>query len=946
MEIGDGIDLFDELLGEKKDLRDFLDYLQAQIPSSNFQLIASDGSVISTDNFEEIPPELLDRLVNKVKEGSEFVFSELCGRKYVCGIYVYKFRCILLCELSHMQQDLSKNPLGKYYLQSQLDLALLKIEHHELLIGNEQADKRFKAFEQHHHNLLEENFNQNKLIQEKDKEYANKLEIEIAKRTEELQETNRQLVEASQTKSEFLANMSHEIRTPMNAILGMANLALKQQLAPKVKNYLHIINDSGRSLLDIINSILDFSKIEAGKLEIEHTDFDFYKLMDGITDLFSAKIAEKRGVEMFVAVHEDVPSALIGDPLRLKQILVNLTNNAINFTEKGEIIVSVDCSNQSADQVTLEFSVKDTGIGISKDKVDTLFESFSQADTSTTRKYGGTGLGLAICQNLVELMDGHIDVESELDKGSTFRFTVAFDVQSDKVQKKFTLPTPLIGLKVLVVDDNPTVRKTMSVMLESFACEVETAAGGKDALELLSASLTGSKPFDLVITDLMMPEMDGIELSEKIRSTPSFEEVPIIMISALGNDEELKKAGTAAVDIFINKPIKRGQLFNTILALFLSESAGRGELDQYNLEKQKIYFADKKILLAEDNAINQQIAQEILENMGIELQIANNGKEAVNLLQNSTFDAVLMDIQMPEMDGMEATRQIRKDPVFAELPIIAMTAHALQGYREKCIEAGMNDYVTKPIDEDGLFLTLKKWLNVSDARKSGKSGQPTTISKPVKSSGDSSLPSVSLPVMDLEKALKNVAGNEELLVKLLKEFSQDYSTSHQKIRDALKDDNLEEAHRLAHTIKGIAGSFSAGRLQSIAYDLELTLKDNKLDTIESLLENFQTSLDEVFDSIAALDEQEKDVEQNETKTKEGTAGDIQQIVTDLADRLKENDFEAISLFKSLKVGLSGASLADCSASLENLETQIGAFDYKKSYAALVVLADQLGIKLS
>jgi signal transduction histidine kinase/CheY-like chemotaxis protein len=598
--------------------------------------------------------------------------------------------------------------------------------------------------------------------------HAQVLEDEVAARTSDLIVLNEHLesvaiargiaekkaAEANQAKSEFLANMSHEIRTPMNAIIGMANLALKQEMPLKIKNYLNVIQDSSQSLLQIINDILDFSKIEAGKLELEQTQFDLCKTMEDLTDVFSYKVAEKKGLEMHLQIEPNIPCLVIGDPLRLRQVLLNLISNALKFTEKGNIVVSLRCLKSLPDSARYEFSVKDTGKGIPQTILGTLFRPFTQADTSTTRKFGGTGLGLVISKKLVTMMHGDFQVESEVDQGSAFSFTAEFALPGGTPSREHILPPEIAGLKVLVVDDNPVLRTSLRHMLESFQCTVETAADGEEGLLKFASARETAFPFGLIITDLIMPGMGGLALIRKIRADEIHQKIPVIMISALGNEEALQKSDSDIVDIFLNKPLKRSRLFQAILQLFSPEQAKfMANTHDESFLLPQAYFAGRRILLAEDNAINQQVATEILKGQGIEVTIANNGKEAFEAVQRNIFDAVLMDIQMPIMDGFEATTEIRSLPGGRKLPIIAMTAHALEGYREKCIDAGMNDYVTKPIEENELFHALQRCLKPSD-----KVLPDAAVSHAIPGKTPKNILPATLPGFNLQTALKRLGG--------------------------------------------------------------------------------------------------------------------------------------------------------------------------------------------
>ncbi|HTP34420.1 MAG TPA: response regulator, partial [Candidatus Acidoferrales bacterium] len=528
---------------------------------------------------------------------------------------------------------------------------------------------------------------------------------------QELQAAKVKAEEATAAKSMFLANMSHEIRTPMNAIIGMTHLALKTGLTAKQRDYLSKVKIAAGALLGIINDILDFSKIEAGKLDIENADFEFEDVLDNLSTVVGQKATDKN-LEFLIAAQPDIPRHLVGDPLRLGQILINLVNNAVKFTEHGEVVVSAAVEETAAGRVRLKFSVRDTGIGMTPEQTARLFQAFSQADTSTTRKFGGTGLGLSISKRLVEMMGGEIWVESQPGVGSTFQFTAWFGIGAARPERKRFVPE-LAGIRVLVVDDNPQAREILSDALRGFGLETGQASSGDEAIRAL-ASADAKNPYSLVLMDWHMPGMDGLEATRIVKYGDRLKNIPrVVMVTAFGREDVRAGAEQIGIDGYLLKPVGASLLYDTLISLFGTAEAEAAATHVSREEAQAYDASGVRILLVEDNEMNQQVATELLESAGAKVTVANHGGEAVKTLREGpdppAFDVVLMDLQMPEMDGFTATRLLRADPRFKDLPIIAMTAHALVEERQRCLEAGMNDHVTKPIEPDALFAALKRW---------------------------------------------------------------------------------------------------------------------------------------------------------------------------------------------------------------------------------------------
>jgi len=533
--------------------------------------------------------------------------------------------------------------------------------------------------------------------------------IDIRKAAEQaFQAAQTELEKANEAKSAFLANMSHEIRTPMNAVIGLSHLALKADPSPRLRDYLIKIRSSGQHLLGIINEILDFSKIEAGKLSIESVEFDLDKVLENVGNLISEK-AEEKGLELIFDIEPSVNSTrLRGDPLRLGQILINFCNNAVKFTEEGEVVIKGRVLEASGDSQLVEFSVSDTGIGMTEAQIERLFQAFQQADTSTTRKYGGTGLGLAISKRLAELMGGDVGVTSELGKGSTFWFTARLG-KGVAAPRPSLLRSDLRGRRLLIIDDNSSARTVLSNMLRNMTFVVDEAASGDEGIEMVRQAAKRSEPYEIIFVDWQMPVLDGIETSKRILALPDLAIPPhLVMVTAYGREDVLKQAEENGLENVLVKPVTSSTLFDTIVTVLHAHPEATGPVQiasSFEIDRTR----GTRVLLVEDNEINQEVAIGLLEDAAIQVDLAENGEIAVRMANDNDYDAVLMDMQMPVMDGIEATRAIRSDPRFQNLPIIAMTANAMAADREKCLKAGMNDHIGKPIDPDQLFSVLLRW---------------------------------------------------------------------------------------------------------------------------------------------------------------------------------------------------------------------------------------------
>ncbi len=765
--------------------------------------------------------------------------------------------------------------------------------------------------------------------QMKDGQYVGQVavfqDISERKANERLISESRDAAEAaSRAKSEFLANMSHEIRTPMNAVIGLSHLALETDLNDRQRNYLSKIHSSAKSLLGVINDILDFSKIEAGHLSLDRREFDLDDILNQVTSAVALPAAQK-DLELLIAESGRLPARLVGDPMRLTQVLTNLASNAVKFTEQGEVVIGVEALQQHGLHLLMRFYVRDTGIGISTEQQGKLFASFSQADASTTRKYGGTGLGLAICKRLVELMGGSIGVESELGRGSVFYFTVTLDVSNASKQDAVWAAQDLVGRRVLVVDDNPTAREVLQEMLRSLGIQADAVDSGEACLNALRRH-DADDPYAFVLLDWRMPGLDGLATFAALRQDRAILNQPtVLLVTAYGQDMVLDEVSLRQL-VVLQKPVSPSTLLDGMLnAIGNKEVLTRAPVAARRAWETSQQLKGARVLLAEDNGVNRLVASEMLARLGVEVTHAANGQEAVAAVLAQPFELVLMDVQMPLLDGYSASRRIRAEHPHLHLPIVALTAHAMAGDRERCLDAGMDDYLTKPLDPDELYAMLVKWVRP----------RPIEVVHPVTgaANGELAFPDT-LPGLDVASAMAHLGNDPGFYRDLLLRFLQDYEDLPQRLRQAARRDP-EELLQLAHACKGVAGAIGAFDLAADAGEVELQLRQfRRCD--DQVLNSLYTQLDTVLNSLRALPL--RVAAPVVAGAAQAVPAEARPLVEQLLPSVRDGDLQSLDGVAQLRGLLASGHLHK---EVTDLERLVNDFDFDRAYSLLQNIKNEL-----
>lgn len=785
---------------------------------------------------------------------------------YLLIAFIVLVTFVILLFLSNRVQKIFTDPLSEVVRSM---IAVTREKNYDVQI-EKRRDDEFGTLISCFNDMISE-------IQARDEElqeYSSGLEKMVESRTQDLSQAKSELEamvihlekaraeaeEASRVKSQFLANMSHEIRTPMNGVLGMAELLLETDLADEQLRFARTIQGSGESLLSIINDILDFSKIEAGKLEIETIPFNLQLLIEDVAQMLASR-SHAKGIELAVSIPEGTEIHLTGDPTRLRQILTNLVGNAIKFTEEGEVVVRTSTTRRDDGRVTLGVSVLDTGVGISREDRQKLFKPFSQADGSTTRRYGGTGLGLTISRELVSLMGGVLDCESEPGRGSTFSFSVDLEISPKTEDERIFPNTPrLHGLKVLIVDDNATNREILKRQTVSWGMSQDSASGGLEGLEKLTRARQKGAPFDLVLLDMDMPDMGGLEVAQRIKADPTIADVRMVMLTSVGLRGDAKVAREHGILAYLTKPIRQSDLYNSLIKViaYHADDGSEQMVTRHNVAEEKRTF-DIDVLVAEDNETNREVTKAMLTAFGCRVSLATNGREAVDAvaLSEGAYDLIFMDCQMPVLDGYQATVAIRdlEQGLKRKIPIIALTAHALEEDRDKCLAMGMDDYLSKPFMVSQMLAVLERWCGNGTPEPSGPRTGEAVLADPGEAEGEgpsqeeeNSSPPIDRSVL---RELENLQmeGEPSILGRVIAAYLADAEPLVSQLRETFAAKDTELLQRSVHTLKSSSANVGALRLSEISRELEMNCRNHSLEDAARLIEAIESEFTKVKSTL-------------------------------------------------------------------------------------------------